>query len=63
MGRIKKNREEMEEKGLRPEPGETYFYNFMNRRADAFERNELDPETLNNLLAELKNSASRKYDI
>ena len=54
MKRIKQNRAEMAEQGLRPEPDEAHMFEFMNRRAEAFERNELDPERMRDIVAELQ---------
>ena len=49
MKRIKDNRQEMAEKGLKPAADELRLFNFMNKRVEAFDRNELDPEVLNRL--------------
>lgn len=44
----------MQEQGIRPDPSEAEMIQFMNRRADAFERNEIDPDNLRKLMDELK---------
>ena len=53
MKRIKQNRKEMAEQGLRPEPDEAHMFEFMNKRAEAFERNELDPERMRDIIGTL----------
>ena len=53
MKRIKQNRQEMAEQGLKPAADELRLFNFMNERAAAFDRNELDPENMTKLIAEL----------
>lgn len=44
----------MKETGRRPEPAEVDMFNFMNRRANAFEKNELDVDILKDLVIEMK---------
>ena len=51
--RIKEERKEMEEEGRRPEPGEQAHYNFMTRRIEAFDRNEVDPDNLKRIIDDL----------
>ena len=43
----------MSQEGRRPGPGELPHYNFMTRRINAFERNEVDPENLKRIVNDL----------
>ena len=40
----------MAEQGIRPDPSEAKMIAFMNKRADAFDRNDIDPDNLRRLL-------------
>ena len=53
MARIKEERAEMAAEGRRPEPGELANYNFMTRRIQAFDRNEVDPANLKRIVDDL----------
>ena len=44
---------------LRPDASEMAQIKFMQMRADAFDRNELDPDVLRRLVADLKSSQSK----
>ena len=43
----------MEAEGRRPEAGELAHFNFMTRRIDAFDRNEVDPDNLKRIIDDL----------
>ena len=43
----------MEREGRRPEPGELAHFNFMTRRIEAFDRNEVDPDNLKRIIDDL----------
>ena len=51
--RIKEDRVQMEAEGRRPEAGELAHFNFMTRRIDAFDRNEVDPDNLKRIIDDL----------
>ena len=53
MKRVKEDRREMEAEGRRPEPGEVEHFNFMTRRIEAFDRNEVDPDNLKRIIDDL----------
>ena len=59
MKRVKDNAKEMAAKGERPPDNELALFNFMNQRAEAFERNELDPESMRRHIEELKENRRR----
>ena len=59
MKRVKQTQREMQESGEQPPEDELEMVNFMRARADAFERNELDPETLKAHIDDLKKSRGR----
>jgi len=40
----------MKDSGLKPAAGELGIFNFMNKRAEAFDRNELNPDSLEKIL-------------
>lgn len=49
----------MTEKGLKPAADEERLFNFMTKRAEAFDRNELDPEIMSRLVEGLEISKNR----
>ena len=59
MKRVKQTQREMESAGEVPPDDELDMVNFMRHRADAFERNELDPESLRAHIEELKRTRGR----
>lgn len=51
MIRVKQNKEEMIDQGIRvTDPSELEMINFMNKRAEAFDRNDIDPDNFRKLL-------------
>ena len=59
MKRVKEDRAEMNETGRRPESSEMDMFNFMNRRAESFEKNELEVDGLKRLIDEMKQNRNR----
>ena len=59
MKRIKEERAEMAAEGRRPDAGELANYNFMTRRIQAFDRNEVDPANLKRIVDDLMASRIR----
>lgn len=59
MKRVKQTQREMQEAGEQPPEDEIDMVNFMRQRADAFERNELDPESLKSHIDDLKKTRGR----
>ena len=59
MKRLKEDRQEMADEGRRPEPGELAHFNFMTRRIQAFDRNEVDPRNLKRIVDDLMASRTQ----
>lgn len=54
MKRVKQDRKEMQEQNIRPNPSELSTIQFMDKRVESFDRNEIDPEILRSLINDLK---------
>ena len=50
MKRVKAMHKEMEETGETVPEDELRMFNFMKKRSDAFERNELEPDSMKKLI-------------
>ena len=51
--RVKEDRLEMAYSGRTPEPGKLPNFDFMTRRIDAFDRNDVDPDNLKRIVENL----------
>ena len=60
MKRVRDNKKEVMENGISITGQELDMFNFMNKRAEAFEKNELDPDVLKKLVEELKSSKGNR---
>ena len=60
MKRVKAMHKEMEETGETVPEDELRMFNFMKKRSDAFERNELEPESMKKLISTLSNQQRNK---
>ena len=58
MKRVRDNKKEMMESGIGLSGHELDVFNFMSKRAEAFEKNELDPDALKKIVEDLKSNRS-----